>query len=735
MTSARLAHPVKRELWRLLGGVALCAVLVLAAYLLMDARLDRMRHVQERFHAPALSQSAELGSVLGAMTLPPGVSEAAVETLGDEVVFVASVTRNFGRAQALLGALVALHEGQGDPAFERALARLRRAETELHELERRHHDDPLALARRVSREPVYASIVVQQVQRLHEQASHRLMEQQVATRQLFVLVFAVVSAAVAVGLAMQLRRSLRGIDAVLARERDAREGVAAVLAAVPDLWFQLDAQGRFAAVSDPGHPHLDVAWESLRGRDFRCVPAPAGDVTGARPPWPGRREAWSLDYELPSGTHGPCAFEARVVPTGRGQWLYLSRDISEHKRAERALERSREELERQVALRTQQLTVARDAAEAANRAKSEFLSRMSHELRTPMNAVLGFSQLMGLDPAASASQRQSLDHILRAGKHLLHLINDVLDLAHVESGRFTLSPEPLGVSDLAQEAAALMQPQAKAARVRIELEMDRAVVVRGDRLRVKQVLLNLLSNAVKYNRPGGWVRVTAGPAPDRRVRIEVADSGQGISEEGLAKLFEPFVRLGADQHKVEGTGIGLSISRRLVELMDGRIGVDSRAGEGSRFWFELPADRLAAPPPPLPVGGVDGADAAVAAARVLYVEDNPDNLALAARLVERHPAIRLITAPSVALGVELARAHRPDLVLTDLQLGDASGYALLERLRGDPATREIPAVAITANAMPLEELRAREAGFADFLTKPIDIARFDELLRSLLGRA
>ena len=734
MTPGRLAHPVKRELWRLLGGVALCAALVLAAYLLMDARLDRMRHVQERFHVPALRQSAELSSVLASMTVLPGMSAAAVEALRDEVAFVASVTRDFGRAQALLRSLVALHEREGDPAFERALARLRRADAELQALARRHHGDRLALARRVSLEPVYASIVVQQTQRLHEQASHRLMEQQVAMRQLFVLAFVAVSAAVAVGLALQLRRSLRGIDVVLTRERDAREGVAAVLAAVPDLWFQLDAQGRFAAVSDPGHPHLDVAWETLRGQEFRPVPVLERDTAGAHEPWPRRREAWTLEYEVPAGAHGPCAFEARVVPTGRGQWLYLSRDISERKRWERALERSREELERQVALRTQQLTVARDAAEAANRAKSEFLSRMSHELRTPMNAVLGFSQLMGLDPDASASQRQSLDHILRAGKHLLHLINDVLDLAHVESGRFTLSPEPLGVAELAEEAAALMQPQAKAARVRIELEVGPGVVVRGDRLRVKQVLLNLLSNAVKYNRPGGWVRVTARPAVGPRVRVEVADSGQGIPEMGLTRLFEPFVRLGADPHKVEGTGIGLSISRRLVELMDGHIGVDSRAGEGSRFWIELPADRLAAAPPPQAVGGVDDADAAVAAARVLYVEDNPANLALATRLVGRHPAIRLITAPSAALGFELARAHRPDLVMTDLQLGDASGYALLQRLRADAATRAIPAVAITANAMPLEEARAREAGFADFLTKPIDIDRFDELLRSLLGR-
>ena len=227
---------------------------------------------------------------------------------------MASVTRDFGRAQALLRSLVALHEREGDPAFERALARLRRADAELQALARRHHGDRLALARRVSLEPVYASIVVQQTQRLHEQASHRLMEQQVAMRQLFVLAFVAVSAAVAVGLAMQLRRSLRGIDVVLARERDAREGVAAVLAAVPDLWFQLDAQGRFAAVSDPGHPHLDVAWEALRGQD---VPARAGarrrHGRRARTAGRRRREAWTLEYEVPAG-------RARAAAPSRRAW-------------------------------------------------------------------------------------------------------------------------------------------------------------------------------------------------------------------------------------------------------------------------------------------------------------------------------------------------------------------------------------------------------------------------------
>jgi signal transduction histidine kinase len=443
----------------------------------------------------------------------------------------------------------------------------------------------------------------------------------------------------------------------------------------------------------------------------------------------------ALEYEAAGGqAESARAFEARLVPSGPDQWLYLSRDISQRKQVERTLSRSKEELERLVAARTQQLTIARDAAEEANRAKSDFLSRMSHELRTPMNAVLGFAQLMGLDPAVSAGQRQSLDHILRAGKHLLHLINDALDLAHVESGRLTLSPEALGVADLVQEVVALMQPQAQGHRVTIESAVPAGVVVRGDRLRVKQVLLNLCSNAVKYNRPGGWVRLGAEPADAGRVRITVEDNGQGISPEGQARLFEPFSRLGAELGPVEGTGIGLSISKRLVELMDGRIGVHSAPGQGSRFWVELPVDRFAASPPTEKVGRAAGATGTLEPATVLYVEDNPDNMALVVRIVERHHGVRLVTASSAALGVELARAHRPDLVLADLHLGDSSGYALLERLRAHADTRDIPVVAVTANAMPIEAQRAKEAGFAAFFTKPIDVGRFDELLRSMLGR-
>jgi signal transduction histidine kinase len=726
-------HPVKRELLRLLAGIALCAVAVLAAYLMMDGQLDRMRQKQARFHVPALSMCAELSNALASMKSPPGVSASSVQHLDDEVAFVSSVTRDFGRAQSLLSSLITLHQKEAEPEFARTLSRLARARDELMTIYRSYRDEPLALARLMSLKPVYASVVAQQTQRLHEQASQRLQAQQARAQKVFVSLFTIVCIGLGFGLALQLRRSLRGIDGILARERSAHERVAAVLAAVPDLWFVLDARGCFTEVCAPDHPDLDTAWDELKDHPFQLVPAPCAPIRLPQTLSGVLRRTQMLEYEVAVDTKGPRTFEARLVPTANDHWLYLSRDISERKRTELALARSNEELEHQVTVRTQQLTIARDVAEKANRAKSEFLSRMSHELRTPMNAVLGFAQLLGLDPTVSQQHRQSLDHILRAGKHLLHLINDVLDLAHVESGRMTLSPEPLGVEDIVTEVVALMKPQAQRNRIRIEVAPVSGSVVRGDRLRVKQVLLNLTSNAVKYNRPDGWVRLYTEVSEHGRIRIVVEDSGQGLPDEDLSRLFEPFSRFGSQQSAIEGTGIGLSISKRLMELMQGQIGATSTAGVGSKFWIELPSDRLVPAPADItPEEKPSAPDALLHHACVLYVEDNPDNLALVSHIVARHANVRLICAPSAALGFDLAFSHRPDLILLDLHLPDASGYVLLDRLRANEETGAIPVVAVTANAMPEDQIRAREAGFTAYLTKPLDVGKFDSMLREIL---
>lgn len=417
------------------------------------------------------------------------------------------------------------------------------------------------------------------------------------------------------------------------------------------------------------------------------------------------------------------------------RFFVVVEDIGERKRAEQELARHGDELELLVQERSSELIVARDAALAASRAKTEFLSRMSHELRTPLNAIMGFSQLLELDRTLSTRSRQFVRETLQAGGHLLALINDVLDLAQVESGRIALTPKALPLAEIGHEVLTLLQPLADQRGVTLQPGVFAGLVVRADRMRLKQVLVNIVSNAIKYNRTAGSVSLEAAALDEETLRITVRDTGVGIAPERLSEVFEPFNRAGAESGPIEGTGIGLSICRRLVDLMGGRMGVTSRPGGGSEFWVDLPRDRGAE---------VDAAQAGVIStpgptpsplgvSKLLYVEDNPANLQLMKHIIERHDRLQLLCATSAALGLESARTNRPDLILLDIGLPDMDGYELLTQLRADRRTRDIPAVAVTANAMPSDTQRALDAGFDEYLPKPIDIVAFDAMLLRMLG--
>ena len=408
--------------------------------------------------------------------------------------------------------------------------------------------------------------------------------------------------------------------------------------------------------------------------------------------------------------------------TGRPQFYGFGEDISTRKLAERAL------------------VAARDEAERANRAKSQFLSHMSHELRTPLHAIMGFAQVVTAEGALPPALRRAVDEITRGGRHLLQLVNDVLDLQGVEAGNLEVELAPLALAPLVRECVDLMQPLAATRGVALvapAVAPGAALHAMADATRLRQVLLNLLGNAIKYNHKGGSVALHS-QAQAGRVRLTVADTGIGLSEDEQARLFTPFDRLHAAAGTVEGAGIGLALSRQLMQAMGGEIGVTSQPGQGSQFWIELA--------PPAPAAMADRLAAATMAAtaiapasfppgpwQVLYIEDNEVNIVLMEAMLSRMPGLTLTTEMQPEAGLARAQSEPPDLILLDIQLPVMSGFQVLQHLRASATTRDIPVIAVSANAMPGDIEGGLAAGFADYITKPVDLAALLTAVRKALA--
>lgn len=463
---------------------------------------------------------------------------------------------------------------------------------------------------------------------------------------------------------------------------------------------------------------------------------------------PGDRERTGDILEHAVRTGAPFEFEHRLVRSDGTEIMVLCRGL---------VTRDDKEAPIRIFGTNQDITAHRDAerslreamaqAGRANAAKSEFLSKMSHELRTPLNAILGFGQVMAADP--ELRDKEGVEQILSAGHHLLSLIDEILDLSTIESGRIEVSADTVALHEVARESVDLIRPVAeqRAISIRIAAGLEAGRFVQGDARRLKQVLLNLLSNAVKYNHENGSVSLDCRELPENVLRIQVRDTGPGLTPDQISALFEPFNRLGAERTGTEGTGLGLALSKGLVEAMGGRMGADSRLGRGSTFWVELPSTER---PACMPAAASRGAKASPATAagtiphrsadsapdstgrRLLYIEDNPANLRLLQRLLSRRGGLEMLCAETAADGLRVANEARPDLILLDVQLPDMNGDEVLWKLQQDPELRNIPVVAISGDATQHQIRRLLDLGAREYHTKPLDLSRLLDTIDSVL---
>jgi PAS domain S-box-containing protein len=532
---------------------------------------------------------------------------------------------------------------------------------------------------------------------------------------------------------VMITAGIRDITERRALEEDKRRANAyltSAVDAVQDAFALFDEHDRVVMVNSAGRllfgSHLGAAIVGQRFESVLDHALGSGAFDFSSESRDSLRERWLAYHNAPSGT--------LEVRTGTGRYLR----VTERKTAEQGTVAMVTDVTDDIQ-RAAELSTARETAESASAAKSEFLSSMSHELRTPLNSILGFAQLLERDRKNPLDQRQQerLQYVLRGGEHLLKLIDDVLDLAKIEAGGVSISAESVQLSDLLPEVVHTLEPMAARAQIQITSELPPSIpAVIADRTRLAQVLMNFGSNGIKYGREGGKLTFRV-QTLGRNVRITVADNGIGIPESKRAKLFEPFQRAGQEAGPIEGTGIGLTISKRLAEMMGGSVGFTSTENIGSEFWIELPMHRTSAAEPRR-TDTADRAPSTPAVGRprhlVVYVEDNPSNIAFMKDVIDdMQSGIELLTAPTAEIGLELIRARLPRVVIMDINLPGMSGFDAVTRLREWPETRTIPVIGLSAAALAKDTLRAKDAGFYRYLTKPVKVAELTSTLDELLA--
>jgi PAS domain S-box-containing protein len=737
----------------LLLGIGLCAVLIassIGARILYEARAERKF---QQFHDPALIVASEMKAALASLHAPDGVADSYVSDLSSEATFAATVTRELDRAIELGERLLGLYQREADPRFESARRRLGRAVDELRAIEQESGGDLGRLARRVAASRPYASIVAEQLIRLHRAASSDLRGQHARMDVRFNVAFAVLFLLLAAALTLLARRSFHGIDRILAGERAAMDALGQSEERFRK-FFQLGLVGM--SITRP-----DKHWEQFNDRlcdmvgytpqemrtltwaDFTHPDDLAADEALYQRVLIGQIESYTIDkrYVRKDGQiiYVTIALGCERDAQGRVERFFnVIVDVTRRKHAELQLQRHRDDLERLVEERTRDLIAARDAAQRASRAKSEFLSRMSHELRTPLNAILGFAQILRLRGASltPAQRDQQTGHIETAGWHLLELINEVLDLSRIEAGTMAVGREPVPLQELCAKCRQLLEPLTRAAGVTV---LDRTQGVEplwafGDRTRLNQILMNLLSNAAKYNRRGGSITVTLRAIDENWVEIGVEDTGRGFTSEQLSQLYEPFNRLGAEPGTTEGTGIGLVVTKRLTEMMGGVLDLVTTKDVGSRFTVRLrrarEADAASPPANPLAAGASHPPRGVTT---LLCVEDNPANVEVVRSSLALRPEWRLVEAPDGPTGLALAAAKQPDLIMIDIVLPGIDGYEVCRRLRERAETAKTPIIAVSANVTQADIERGEQAGFDCYLTKPIDVERLLAHIDKLLA--